>query len=66
MLCANPVSISTESLAREMASKWSSKRVPTGPAMLNEGVIQSIVSAILSKHFQSSDSLGVYIAPPER
>lgn len=66
MLCANPVRISTESLAREMSSKWSSKRVPIGPTMLNEGVIQSIVSATLSKHFQGSDSLGVHIAPPGR
>lgn len=57
MLCANPVRISKESLAREMSSKWSSKRVPIGPITLNVGVIQSVVSATLSKHFQSSDSL---------
>lgn len=64
MQCASPVTISTGSLAREMAAKWPSKRIPTGPTMLYEGVTQSLVSATLSKHFQSSDFLGIHVALP--
>lgn len=64
MQCASLVKISTGSLAWEIASKWPRKRVPTDPTILNEGVTQSIVSATLSKHFQSSGSLGSHIAPP--